>query len=132
MRLSYRCLLIVCLAVAPGLVSAEGKSQLSADYSTCMEKAGGVDPAMLDCIAAETARQDRRLNAAYKKLLGQLTPERRKQLQEAQRLWITYTQANCTFYFDPNGGTAARLSASECSLLARAARAQELEGLSPR
>ena len=51
----------------------------------------------------------------------------RKALQEVQRLWIKYTEANCNFYLDPDGGTAARLAASECPVLAKAARAKELE-----
>jgi hypothetical protein len=34
---------------------------------------------------------------------------------------------NCNFYLDPDGGTAARLATSECPVLAKAARAKELE-----
>ena len=82
---------------------------------------------MLDCIVAEAERQDKRLNDVYKKLMNELKPERKKELQEAQRLWIKYTEENCNFYLDPDGGTAARLAASECPVLAKAARAKELE-----
>ena len=130
MRRGYASLLTVGLLVVPVCGAGQQKSDLSVEYSKCIEKAAGVDPAMLDCISAETVRQDTRLNAVYQKLSGQLTPERRKQLQEAQRLWISYTRANCQFYFDPDGGTAARLSASECSMSARARRAAELQRLS--
>jgi len=45
--------------------------------------------------------------------MNELKPERKKDLQEVQRLWIKYTEANCNFYLDPDGGTAARLAASE-------------------
>jgi uncharacterized protein YecT (DUF1311 family) len=80
-------------------------------------------------MAAENALQDKRLNKAYKTLMGKLEPERRKQLQEAQRLWLRYTEMNCDFYYDPNGGTAARAASNECSVRARAVRARELEEL---
>jgi uncharacterized protein YecT (DUF1311 family) len=99
------------------------------EYSRCIEKAGSVDPAVLDCISGEYDRQDKRLNAAYRKLMGSLKGERKKQLLEAQRLWGKYTEANCTFYYDPDGGTMARMQAAECGVTARIERAAELEAL---
>ena len=48
------------------------------EYSRCIEKAGAVDPAVLECISAEYDRQDKRLNAAYRKLMGSLKGERKK------------------------------------------------------
>ena len=100
------------------------------NYSTCVDKSGGVTLAMLDCIAAELKTQDARLNGAYKKLGTQLTPARKKQLQAAQRLWIQYRDANCAFYSDPDGGgTAAAVSASDCVLQTTATRAKELENI---
>lgn len=99
------------------------------EYSRCIEKAGAVDPAVLECISAEYDRQDKRLNAAYRKLMGSLNGERKKQLLEAQRLWGKYTEANCTFYYDPDGGTMARMQAAECGVTARIERASELDDL---
>jgi uncharacterized protein YecT (DUF1311 family) len=81
----------------------------------------------LTALELKRERQDRRLNDVYKKLMNELKPERKRELQEAQRLWIKYIEANCNFYLDPDGGTAARLAASECPVLAKAARAKELE-----
>ena len=107
----------------------QDKDLLTAEYAKCIEQSGGTDPGMLDCMGAEAQRQDKRLNDAYKKLMNELKPERRKELQEAQRLWIKYTEANCNFYLDPDGGTAAKLAASERPVLAKAARAKELENL---
>lgn len=101
----------------------------SAEFARCIKKSEGVDPAMLDCISAEYSRADKRLNNAYKKLMGLLKPERKKQLQEVQRWWLKFTEANCLFYYDPDGGTAARLSANECSVSARITRSEELEQL---
>lgn len=129
MRLGYALLVVALVVALPAF--GQNKSELAPEYSRCMAKAGGVDPAMLECIGAETTRQDKKLNDVYKKLMSELTPERQKQLLEAQRLWIKYTEANCNFYYDPYGGTAARLSASECSMNSKAFRAKELENLLP-
>jgi uncharacterized protein YecT (DUF1311 family) len=99
------------------------------EYSRCIEKAGAVDPAVLECISAEYDRQDKRLNASYRKPMGSLKGERKKQLLETQRLWGKYTEANCAFYYEPDGGTIARMQAAECGVTARIERAAELEDL---
>lgn len=128
MQLNYPPLLLMAfLAIGSTQAFGQEKDPLSAEFSTCIEQSGGTDPGMLDCLGAEAERQDKRLNDVYKKLMNELKPERKKELQEAQRLWIKYTEANCNFYFDPDGGTAARLAASSCPVLAKAARAEELE-----
>lgn len=101
---------------------------LTRQYSICMDRSGGVTVNMLDCIGAETTRQDARLNRAYKDVMVSLTPERKKQLQEAQRAWIKYRDANCNFYADPNGGTSAALNSNDCFMSSTASRAKELEG----
>lgn len=98
-------------------------------FAMCMDKSGGVTAKMLSCIATETRTQDARLNGAYKKLVGQLTASRKSQLVEVQRMWIKYRDANCTFYADPDGGTNAVVSASDCAMSATASRAKELENL---
>jgi uncharacterized protein YecT (DUF1311 family) len=128
MRLKLPLLLSACLAVASAPAFAQ-QQDLSAKYAKCIEQSGGTDPGMLDCMGAEEKRQDKRLNDAYKKLMSELNPERKKELQEAQRLWLKYVEANCNFYLDPDGGTAAKLAATECPVLAKAARAKELENL---
>lgn len=58
-----------------------------------------------------------------------LKGERKKQSLEAQRLWDKYSEANCAFYYDPDGGTTTRTQAAECGLTARIERAAELEEL---
>jgi uncharacterized protein YecT (DUF1311 family) len=57
-----------------------------------------------------------------------MSPARKKQLQDAQRLWIKYRDANCQFYVDPEGGTAASVNAASCVMTATAGRSKELEG----
>ncbi len=94
-----------------------------------MAHAGGVDPEILECLSAEFSRQDQRLNTVYQKLMSTLSSGQQQRLQAAQRLWVKYTEANCAFYYDPDGGTSARQSASQCQIDARVSRAKELEDL---
>jgi len=111
----------------PALAAAD--SDMTKEYLACMDKAEGVTAEMIDCISAETARQDARLNASYKKLMAKLPAKRKKTLLEAQRAWIKFRDLNCEFYHDPDGGTAARLAGSDCFLQATADRAKELRNL---
>jgi len=128
MTRSFKYLTIAGLMAAM-VLPAFADDGLSQTFSTCMDQGGGNTAAMIDCIGAETERQDVRLNKAYKDIIGGLSPERRKQLQEAQRIWLKYRKANCDFYYDPDGGSIARVSANECFMSATADRAKELEGL---
>lgn len=100
---------------------------LSKHFTSCMDKSNGVTTTMIDCIGAETKQQDVRLNKAYKELTAVLTPERKKQLLDVQRMWLKYRDANCAFYNDPDGGSLARVNANDCFMSATAARAKELE-----
>jgi uncharacterized protein YecT (DUF1311 family) len=120
-------LVLVGVASVCGPCLAQVEAKLSSTFDKCMEIAAAVDPRMIECYGAEIALQDKRLNVAYRKLLPKLDPDRRKALVEVQRQWLRYTGANCDFYYEPNGGTAARMAANECSIRARSARATELE-----
>ncbi len=113
--------------IALSQVASANDPSLSKQFSVCMDKSGGVTAAMLDCIVSETKGQDARLNKAYKEIMGQLPPARKKQLQEAQRAWLKYRDANCNFYADPDGGTMANVSASDCFMSVTATRAKEIE-----
>jgi uncharacterized protein YecT (DUF1311 family) len=98
-------------------------------YSICVRNSEGVTSKILDCISAELDQQDSRLNEAYKKLMSKLPKDRKKSLVEAQRAWIKFREANCGFYHDPNGGSAAHMAGNECFLNATVDRAKELEKL---
>ena len=100
---------------------------LTKQFSVCMDKADGVTQNMVECIDAEIKRQDARLNKAYKALVADLNPERKKQLLEAQRAWLKFRDTNCAFYYDPEGGTIARVQAVDCMMTMTASRAKELE-----
>ena len=125
----------ITLSLASALVAATTmplaahaqEINLTKQFSVCMDKADGVTQNMVECIDAETKRQDARLNKAYKALVADLNPERKKQLLEAQRAWLKFRDTNCAFYFDPEGGTIARVQAVDCMMTMTASRAKELE-----
>jgi uncharacterized protein YecT (DUF1311 family) len=66
----------------------------------------------------------------YKRLMAKLSAKRKEALLEAQRAWIKFRDANCNFYYDPEGGSAAHLAGTDCNLNATANRATELRNLS--
>lgn len=111
------------------VVAYSHEAKMTSAYDKCITRAGAIDPEILECMSAEFLRQDKRLNAAYQKLISVLSPNQKKGLQEAQRFWVKYTEANCAFYYNPDGGTSARQSANQCEIDARASRAKELEDL---
>ncbi|MDD2609274.1 MAG: lysozyme inhibitor LprI family protein [Giesbergeria sp.] len=118
----------LALAAAMPLAASAQDSNLSKKFSACMDKSGGVTIEMMDCTDAELKRQDARLNKAYKTLMASdQTPERKKQLQATQRVWIKFRDLNCDFYHDPDGGTSAAVNASDCTMRMTAERAKELE-----
>src|SRR5262249_54513764 len=121
-------LLTACLLLLPVMVrgSYAEDREMTQEYSTCLGKSNGVTIEMINCILAETMRQDARLNENYKKLISKLPTERKNALVEAQRAWIKFRDTNCGFYADPQGGSAARMTANECFLNATADRAKEL------
>ena len=126
------CCAALVLALAPLAASAQSdETLLSKQYSACMDRFSSSTADMVGCMTAETKHQDTRLNAAYQAAMALQTPERKKQLQQVQRLWIQYRDANCGFYMDPQGGTLARLSANDCVMTSTAQRAKELEGFGP-
>ena len=121
-------LIVLALVLStPALAAAD--SDMTQEYLTCMDKSKGVTAEMMDCISAETARQDARLNENYKGLMSKVSAKRKKTLLEAQRAWIKFREVNCKFYYDPDGGTAARLAGNDCFLQATADRAKELKNL---
>lgn len=118
---------LLLAACAPYTASAQDGGGLNKQFFACMEKSGGIPSGMIACIDRETQRHDARLNQTYTAVMDELSPERKKQLQEVQRNWIRFRDSNCSFYADPDGGTLARVSASKCMMSTTAIRARELE-----
>jgi uncharacterized protein YecT (DUF1311 family) len=111
--------------------AANAAEPYTPQLAACLHKAGGVTPDIIDCIGAETKVHDARLNESYKALMATLSEPRKKELLEVQRAWLKYRELNCKFYFDPNGGTIARVEANDCFLKLTAERAVELKSLIP-
>jgi uncharacterized protein YecT (DUF1311 family) len=81
--------ILVAISLGMSQVIAADR-EFSKDFEACLDKAGGVTPAMMDCISAELKRQDALLNQNYRKLMASLSAGRKKALQEAQRAWIKF------------------------------------------
>jgi uncharacterized protein YecT (DUF1311 family) len=126
MKIFKYALISLVLTYGPTVYSDD--EGLSKKYSSCMNRAVSTQD-MVECIGSEYKAQDTRLNNAYNSLQKNLSTDRKKQLLEAQRLWIKYRDANCGFYYDPDGGSMARLSANDCMMTSTAIRAKELENL---
>jgi len=57
-------------------LAAPADREMTQEYSACLEKANGITAEMINCMLAETRRQDARLNENYKKLLSKSATER--------------------------------------------------------
>ncbi|QOT81229.1 DUF1311 domain-containing protein [Cupriavidus basilensis] len=118
--------LLPALLLCASFAALADEKLLSKQYGACMDRPDVTTAGMHDCIAAETARQDKSLNAAYKSLQQALPPARKAQLLDAQRAWLKFRDANCSFQADPDGGTIAGVNASACFMQMTADRAREL------
>jgi uncharacterized protein YecT (DUF1311 family) len=107
------------LSASGAFAGAQGDPTQTCDGSTVE---------MVDCLKAQTAEWDKRMNTVFQKVMTDLSPKQHDQLRAAQRLWIQFRDANCLFY-DLGEGTIARIDAAECLRSMTEARARELEGL---
>ncbi|OIP71318.1 MAG: hypothetical protein AUK43_06500 [Oscillatoriales cyanobacterium CG2_30_40_61] len=70
---------------------------------------------MRKCASDQYQIADQKLNQTYQKLIGQLSPERKKRLIEAQRAWISFRDKTCSFESSQVlGGTAEPLLLTQC------------------
>lgn len=114
---------MVCTAHGQGGNPAE--SPLRPSYQSCISASQGVTVTLNDCIGAELAFQDKRLNVAYRQLRISLPKNARLALRGEEQAWIDRRDKRCAP--DPDGGTAALLDANQCRLDETAARATALE-----
>lgn len=115
--------LLSLLAAAPFAQARE-----SAAYKACLDTAN-TTVSMNECNNAEIAREDKRLNQAYKKAMGALGPLQKGKLRDTQRIWIKYIDSNCDLYYTLTGGTMDMLNGGGCRLRMTSERADELEAL---
>jgi uncharacterized protein YecT (DUF1311 family) len=106
LRTALLCSLLATSGVLIPAVQAGGKSSVD----NCIDRAAAVVPATISCITAESARQDKRLNQAYKQLLSLLSEHQKQALKQAQRDWIRYRDSNSSYYYDPQDGTDAHVN----------------------
>ncbi|KAF2409935.1 lysozyme inhibitor LprI family protein [Pseudomonas antarctica] len=100
----------------------------NAALKKCMDGANTTAD-MVNCNAKEAKVQDERLNKAYKTALAAQEGDRKQKLQDVQRLWLKYRDANCAFAGSATGGTIDQVNGSGCLLDMTQTRAQELEDL---
>ena len=112
-------------AVAAAALLGAAVSASAGDQGDPGQDCGVSTPEMVDCLNAQTAQWDKRLNAAYKAALDAALPKQREQLRAAQRLWIQYRDANCTYYA-MGEGSIGRIEAAACMQRMTKARAEEL------
>lgn len=90
------------------------------------QQCDGTTTDMVQCINGLRDRWDRRLNAAYKKVMDAESAAQKAALRSAQRQWIAYRDANCTYYAGGEGSIA-RIEAASCDYSLTRDRARELE-----
>ncbi len=99
-------------------------------FDACVQKAQ-TTPDSVGCATDETARWDKRLNAAYQRIMAspQWSTATMTLVRDAQRTWLAYRAAKCSAEgeLEAEGGTLARISAANCVANETALRAAELE-----
>ena len=99
-------------------------------YEACKAKAVST-PESENCARAETAVWDKRLNAAYQKIMASPNwdPATKGLVRTAQRSWLAYRDAKCSAAgeLEAEGGTLSRIVAGDCIATETALRASELE-----
>jgi uncharacterized protein YecT (DUF1311 family) len=117
-----RLIVIAVMSAFPALAAHAG------DAGDPDQNCDGSTQEMVDCLAAKTARWDKRMTIAYQQAMKDAGTQQRDQLRAAQRLWIQYRDANC-LYYGMGEGTIARIDAGECLRRMTEARARELENI---
>lgn len=75
----------------------------------------GSNAEVIQCFITASHAADKQLNEAYARVREVLTPDEQEQLQEAQRLWLKFRDANCTAERSLYGrGTAAPMVYAAC------------------
>ena len=92
------------------------------------QKCDGSTVQIIECLKALTAESDKRLNKAFETAIKASTPMQVEKLREAERLWISFRDADCHF-FGLGEGTVAGVAAAQCLLNLTEARTRELEGI---
>ena len=112
-------------AMAPKI---DPEKEYSPAYDRCLNSGDalkGVTAAMAGCTNEELAKQDARLNRAYKAAMAGRSKADQAKLRTVQRAWIKRRDAECQE--DLTGGTIDILNIRGCHLSMTTVRAVELE-----
>lgn len=93
-----------------------------AEYQSCSDQS---TVGIVECVAQLTEKWDDYLNQSYRDLKERSDDEQVDALTVAQRLWIAYRDANCTFY-GTGEGTITQVQAAACMRAMTKRRACEL------
>lgn len=108
---------------------AKVEARYSPAFQACLDSPDGASTmGMVQCIGTELAVQDAALNAAYRTLIVDMTPDQKTGLQKAQRAWIAFRDADCASRYSPDWGSMSTLDANFCVLRRTTERTIELEG----
>jgi uncharacterized protein YecT (DUF1311 family) len=94
-------------------------------YQSCIDQSDGSMPSMTRCAESEFAYQDKRLNAAYVRLMKSTSAEQREKLRTEERAWIAKKDSECAVPDAPGQGQI--LDSLGCRITATARRSRQLE-----
>ena len=103
----------VILAGCLFLSSNSLAQHMNAANAPCRD--AGSNAEVTQCFIAASQVADKQMNETYARVRQVLSEDERRQLQEAQRLWLKFRDANCTAersLYD--GGTAAPMVYASC------------------
>lgn len=122
--------ILASISAAQAQSRDDAQPPLRPGYYTCVDASHGVTLALNQCIAAEYAFQDKRLNLAYRRLRTLLPDAQRTALRDEEREWLKQRDEHCAP--SAHRGTASLLDSNQCLLDESAARAEVLEHRSRR
>jgi len=107
----------------------EDKHPIDVWLEKCIEKDSST-AGMINCSAKAYEMWDKELNKVYQELMKKLSPEERKLLQESQRQWLKFRDAEFKFYdsFFEGLGTILPVLKSGEKIRILKQRVKELEG----
>ncbi len=97
----------------------------SRQYDVCLQNIVSTYD-VLTCMEKELKRQDKRLNANYKKVINELPADRKTILRSAQRSWIHYRDKQCSLYYHKQSGSGGLLDKEYCHIKETIKRVAEL------
>ncbi len=122
----YLVITLCGLITTAAIASEPYDERFSATFNQCNQQALDTG-SKLACYEAEYAAQDKRLNAAYKKLMRSIPKSDQVLLRNAQRQWIKYRDTDFKLYSAYSCGTEMSVFSFARRTAQVAQRAKELE-----